>query len=737
MQILIMKYFSKQAFLFLLFLLFSVEAQATINLGVLVEGKKLSVYYAPKSNHFGSPGAIWDSQVVTVRYPTNVAVVWSDFQNLTSLPFSEDPLTAMPVDGGDGYFYKVFQANGVNVFRQMIIGENFPVFSMGLAANADVTFEIIASSPWTVANNANASVVTPFLNEGDIFGEVEELGNRTYDGTRPFGLISIDGPINVSPIRFLLTFNEPITGLTASDFYIYNGTVQVDTTVAPYELVVTPGSPGSLTIGLAEGRVADLNENLNVTSRFISINYSPAPAPACLATYHLQELNDGYYQVSLIAGQNWSGTDAITATAQVTIKAGTSTSVIDSFNITDLQMLVPGVSWAQNSRYNAPVEAPGSDYISFGLVSYGTNAIPYVAGDTVPLFKWKNTGICSEDSVYLMAISGDAFAYPNSLNANVGQQLSVSGYNEPDVPLCVEGVASCIAEVVFDFRALLQGPYVSAEGLMHDSLRVLDLIPATEPYTNYQPIRGSSFSPFQHYEDGGGETVDFSAPFIDTVPAVDWVLIELRSQYDPKVIISTRSAMVLRNGVIRDLNYGNFLLFKKLRSDKYFFTVRHRNHLALMSEGAVPLVNTVNTYDFSDPTNPMFDLNPDLPQFDLNFKSSPDGINAGYLLGDKRLMWAGNSNADDYIMFQGGGIGEGLDIDNVFDNIFSDPNNLNFSYNHVRDGYYPGDNNLDGRVKYQGPANDVDQYIFFNIISRHPGNVQKYINYYITQQLPK
>jgi hypothetical protein len=462
-----------------------------------------------------------------------------------------------------------------------------------------------------------------------------------------------------------------------------------------------------------------------------------AQEPSCLATYHLQELNDGYYEVSLITNKSWSGTDAITATAQVTIKVGTSTSSVDSFTVWDLHPKTNAL-WAQNSRYNAPAEAGGYDYISFGLVSYGTTEIPYVSGDTVPLFRFKNKGICSEDSVFLMPITGDPFAWPNSLNANVGQQLSVSGHNEPDVPLCVSGVASCIAEVEFEFRALLQGPYVASAGLMHDSLRVLGLIPNAEPYKGYQPIRGSNFEPFKHYVDGGAEYLDFAGLPSDAPKIVDWVLIELRSQHDSTKILSTRSAIILDNGSICEVFYpaasglngdltenrgnttiGSLLVFRKLRSDKYFFTIRHRNHLGLMSQKEVALTNTINAYDFSDPATPMY------------------GSHAGYLLGDKRLMWAGNSNADAYIMFQGGGVGQGLDIDNVFDNIFSDSDNKNFSYNHVRDGYYPGDNNMDGRVKYQGPANDVDQYIFFNIISRHLGNAQKYINYYINEQLPK
>ena len=38
----------------------------------------------------------------------------------------------------------------------------------------------------------------------------------------------------------------------------------------------------------------------------------------------------------------------------------------------------------------------------------------------------------------------------------------------------------------------------------------------------------------------------------------------------------------------------------------------------------------------------------------------------------------------------------------------------NFSY--IETGYRQGDINMDGDVKYQGPANDLDAIMFFNVI---------------------
>ncbi len=480
---------------------------------------------------------------------------------------------------------------------------------------------------------------------------------------------------------------------------------------------------------------------------FTLINLCAKAQP--LATYHIQGLNDGYYQVSLIPHTTWTGTNAITATGQVTLKVGTSTSINDYFTISDLTMLIPGLNWSQNSRYNAPAEDALHDYISFGLDSKGTQDIPYMQGDTVPLFKFKNLGICSEDSIFLMAIDGDPFQWPNAQNANVGQQLSVSGYNSPDVPLAVSGIVPCMAEVLFCFNAKLQGPF-DGKQLMKDSLRVKNYIPKKEPYKNYFPLynfnlTGSGVSSFQHVDDGGNEYInDTTILFVQGEDAiVDWVFVELRSQHDSSIVLSTRSALIQRDGDIVETDGVSKLKFRKLKSDNYFFSVRHRNHLGLMSESKLPIYSfeqlildtnqyanraqngCTNFYDFSNVANNMH------------------GVNAGYINVDtfgnlNRLMWAGNSNADQYIMFQGGGLGLGLDIDYVYFNIITDwAHNTNSSYNHVSRGYYSGDNNLDGFVKYQGPANDVDPFIFFNIMKRHPANINKYVNFYITEQLPE
>jgi hypothetical protein len=562
------------------------------------------------------------------------------------------------------------------------------------------------------------------------------------------GVVSVAPIVTTDPFFVTMSFSEPVLGFEMSDMVI-NGGVAISMTqssMSTYVIAVAPQTTYGINATLPSLAVTDLSGNfMQGPSNIVFALYQPGVVPPCLAEYHLEEQNDGYYQVSLLPKVTYTGTDAITATAQVTLVVNHGTFIGNTFTVTDLTMLTPGVTWSQNARYDTPSESRLKDFISFGMTTYGTNLIPYVAGDTVPLFRFKNKGICLDanewtDSVRLMSIVGEAFAWPNSENANVGQQLSVSGYNQPDVPMCISGVASCMAEVDFDLKALLQGAYVSTDGLMHDQLRSQDLLPNQEPYSDYQPIRGGSYHPFTHVDEGGGEAVTDPSVFADKSNApddiVDWVFVSLHHHYLTDSVINTFAGLVLRDGRIRGVDGQSLPRFSKVRSDKYGISVRHRNHLGLMSAGAVQLSNNITSFDFTNVIIPMLGE----PNFSTNYRPGDQLVfsqHPGVTIDGKRMLWAGNSNADNYIMFQGGGIGQGLDIDNVFDNIFSDPLNATYSYNHVRDGYYPGDNNLDGKVKYQGPANDVDPFIFFNIISRHPDNVNKFINFYITEGIPR
>ncbi len=244
--------------------------------------------------------------------------------------------------------------------------------------------------------------------------------------------------------------------------------------------------------------------------------------------------------------------------------------------------------------------------------------------------------------------------------------------------------------VTLALKGLLEGPYNAGAGLMHDSLRTRSLIPATEPYT------ALGFAQV----GGGGETV---APAVLTTTGanaiVDWVMVELRSAANNTVLQRTRCALIQRDGDVVDVDGSSPLAFS-IAPGNYFVTLRHRNHLGIMTSTAVALTASPLALDLSSPATSVF------------------GTNARKSVGSVEVMWAGNVLRNTSL----GYTGANNDRDPILVQVGSTtPNN-------TVPGYFQGDVNLDGRVSYTGAANDRDP-ILVNVGSTTPNNLR-------TEQLP-
>ena len=92
-------------------------------------------------------------------------------------------------------------------------------------------------------------------------------------------------------------------------------------------------------------------------------------------------------------------------------------------------------------------------------------------------------------------------------------------------------------------------------------------------------------------------SIPLSSPYIEDpqtvtdipVNVVDWVQVELRDKTDRTVVVVSRSAFVLQNGDVVDIDGTSPVAFNVL-ADDYYVSVTHRNHLAVMSDTAM-LVN--------------------------------------------------------------------------------------------------------------------------------------------------
>lgn len=234
-------------------------------------------------------------------------------------------------------------------------------------------------------------------------------------------------------------------------------------------------------------------------------------------------------------------------------------------------------------------------------------------------------------------------------------------------------------------RALLEGPYDSTNGLMHDSLRVAGLLPLTEPYTAAGYV----------HVGGGGEAT--TAEVLSTTGAnaiVDWVVLELRDATDPTVVVATQSALIQRDGDIVGTDGTSPVQFSVAVKD-YHIAVRHRNHLGVMTAAPHRVSVATKSYDLTDGSVAMF------------------GTEATVDMGGVHLLWTGNVQPDDLIKYTG----SANDRDPILARIGGTV------ATNVVTGYFPEDVNLDGRVSYAGSQNDRDR-ILTNIGGVVPTNTR-------------
>jgi hypothetical protein len=251
----------------------------------------------------------------------------------------------------------------------------------------------------------------------------------------------------------------------------------------------------------------------------------------------------------------------------------------------------------------------------------------------------------------------------------------------------------------FSLRALLQGPLDNV--LMADDLRVKGLIPHVEPYTGLG------------YEVTGVTTLNPALLLIEGDDAiVDWVMFRVRDNADPSVVLLTQAGLIQRDGDIVDAETGSTVFRLDMPpAGNYHLSVRHRNHLGVMSEslalGPVPAMA-----DFSAASTPVY------------------GDNARLVAGDMAVMRAGDANHDGDIIGQG----NGNDLNVLLGLVLGEPANTDVNTNYVLRGYLPSDINMDGYTIFAGQGNDVNP-IRGNVLM-HEGNSTFSGNFIIRQQLP-
>jgi len=234
--------------------------------------------------------------------------------------------------------------------------------------------------------------------------------------------------------------------------------------------------------------------------------------------------------------------------------------------------------------------------------------------------------------------------------------------------------------VVVDLKAYLQGAFDTTNHTTH--LNDLGLLPLEQPYDT---------SCYYFFQYTGNESVD-AIPH-DSI--TDWIQVELRETSGPAAdargdsSIARRAGFILSNGTITDLDGVSEMRFKYTSVSKNLYPVIfHRNHLAVLSDTSLPLVDEVYAYDFTDAAGKAYNnpVNVNNPMASL-----PNG-NHG--------LWAGEAlinNVVQYYYDSGPALSDQGHIYFTF---------LNQKPAQVISGYHVEDINMNGVVRYHGKEND-------------------------------
>lgn len=220
---------------------------------------------------------------------------------------------------------------------------------------------------------------------------------------------------------------------------------------------------------------------------------------------------------------------------------------------------------------------PASDCTGDGE-AWSTSGVGIVFGNvcTDPI-----GGGCGINNANYRELQSQRFIYVDGPNA--ASNLAADYNTQFNNPIQIE--ANSCNGVAVNLKCFLEGALLSSSSLMRTSLNDVQLIPASQPY---------NLAPYNHTETIGNSILPLNL--------VDWVLIEARSG-DPLsgnlMLEEAHAAFLLSDGSIVDPSGSGSVFFKNLDASKeYYFTIRHRNHLDIVTANSFNVNGGVVNYDF-------------------------------------------------------------------------------------------------------------------------------------------
>lgn len=232
--------------------------------------------------------------------------------------------------------------------------------------------------------------------------------------------------------------------------------------------------------------------------------------------------------------------------------------------------------------------------------------------------------------------------------------------NDPDLPTVILPVTlNVVSHIYVDLKVFLEGPFNGTD--MSTDLTNLPDFPKSQPY-NALPWNYT----------GDEQVITFPSN------VVDWVLVEYRDAVDAtsatfSTVIGRQAAFLLNDGSVVDLDGISDLQPSFSVMQELFVVIRHRNHLAVMSNDPLPMTGGIYTYDFTNAENKAYGGSNGHKMVGVGVWGMVSGNCNGDGLTDMldKSIWATETGFSKY---SGSDLNFDLQIDNIDKNDFWVPN---------------------------------------------------------------
>jgi uncharacterized repeat protein (TIGR03803 family) len=262
-----------------------------------------------------------------------------------------------------------------------------------------------------------------------------------------------------------------------------------------------------------------------------------------------------------------------------------------------------------------------------------------------------NTVLNVGDVLILNATSNNGVSYswagPNAANSSTAtlQIVPIALSNAGIYTATATAANGCVQQstititvinpVYLSAKVILSGCYMPASNLMTNHLASNNILPSTEPYTTSLPYSNW----YTAINTSGGEnTTNTVLSTIGNDAIVDWVFLQLHNPSNPTQIVATRSALLQRDGDVVDVDGVSPVEFLGLTNNNYFVSIRHRNHLGVMTASPITFTNNPTIVDFTNLATGLY-VQPIAGLQNNTPLTGPTRVIAG-----KRALYAGNCN---------------------------------------------------------------------------------------------